>query len=120
MAAILIVEDEADLRELYRLALESAGHVILGCTENPEDPLRAGRPPQAPDLVILDERLGQRSGTNYLARFRAAFPRARMVLVTADPEAVQSALRQGFDVAARKPVTLRRLVEEVGVLLGKN
>jgi hypothetical protein len=43
-----------------------------------------------------------------------------MVLVTADPEAVQSALRQGFDVAARKPVTLRRLVEEVGVLLGKN
>jgi DNA-binding response OmpR family regulator len=118
MAAILIVEDEADLRELYRLALEAAGHVILGCTENPEEPLRSDPSPRAPDLVILDERLGSRSGSEYLARFRAAFPGARMLLVTADPEAIQGALRRGFDIAARKPITLCSLVEEVDTLLG--
>lgn len=113
------MEDEADLRELYRLSLEAAGHRILGSTENPEEPL--GDPDLcAPDLVILDERLGIRYGTDYLSRYRSAFPAARILLVTADPDAVRGALRRGFDDATRKPVTLRRLVADVGALLERS
>ena len=120
MAGILILEDEADLRELYRLSLEAAGHEILASTGDPEEPLRLPAGGRVPDLVILDERLGSSSGTAYLDRFRSAFPGARILLVSADPEAVRHALRSGVDEATRKPVTLRRLVENVDALLHRH
>ncbi len=74
MARILIVEDEADIGELYRLALEAAGHAVVGVYADPGTPLNErGRLP-APDLVILDERLGIHSGSEYLSKYRQAFP----------------------------------------------
>lgn len=117
MARILIVEDEPDLGELYRLALESAGHTVLGIYADPATPLTQQNSFPAPDLVILDERLGVRSGTSFVPEYRRTFRNARFMLVSADLDAVREAQKNGFDEAKRKPVTFRHLVENVAHLL---
>ncbi len=117
MANILIVEDEIDIAELYRMFLESAGHRIVGIYADPVAALSGGATMDRPDLVILDERLGSRSGTDYLAEFRRTFRNSRLLLVSADPDAVNGAETRGFDEAKRKPVTFRHLIENIAGLL---
>ena len=63
MATVLILEDDPDLAELYRRSLADAGHRVVGVEGHPRDVL--GRP-EAPDLIILDERLGAISGLRAL------------------------------------------------------
>jgi DNA-binding response OmpR family regulator len=117
MANILIVEDEGDIAELYRLFLQSEGHTVVGVYADPNEALGEAGRRAAPDLVILDERLGGRSGSAYLPDFRAAFRGSKVLLVSADPDAVRDAERTGFDEGKRKPVTLRHLLENISGLL---
>ena len=117
MAGILIVEDEPDLAEVYRLTLEGAGYTILGIYADPAPALEAREKLGMPDIIILDERLGLKSGTEQLARFRDSCPGARIVLISADPDAVQAAEHIGFDEGKCKPVTMRRLLENFAGLL---
>ena len=117
MARILVIEDNTDLAELYRLSLEGAGHEVLGVFDEPEVALAWSDPGVPADLVILDERLGNRSGSTYVEPFRRVFPAARFLLVSADPDAVELAARRGFDEAKRKPVTLSHMVENIRELL---
>jgi DNA-binding response OmpR family regulator len=119
MASIMIVEDEPDIAELYRLFLESASHKIVGIYADPTEALSQVGLEGFPDLVILDERLGARSGTAYLQSFREIFRGSRLLLVSADNEAVSKAEELGFDEAKRKPVTLRHLLENIAGLLSR-
>ena len=117
MARILIVEDEGDIAELYRLFLQTEGHTVVGVYSDPNEALEEASRRAAPDLVILDERLGARSGSAYLPDFRAAFRGSKVLLVSADPDAVREAERTGFDEGKRKPVGLRHLLENIAGLL---
>ena len=117
MPGILIVEDEPDLAEVYRLTLEGAGYTILGIYADPGPALEAREQIGTPDIIILDERLGLKSGTEQLAGFRDAYRGARIVLISADPDAVQAVEDIGFDEGKCKPVTMRRLLENFAGLL---
>jgi DNA-binding response OmpR family regulator len=117
MAKILVIEDNADLAEIYRLSLEAAGHEVIGVFEEPDLAVARSDPSDPADLVILDERLGGRSGTSFVEPLRKIYPAARFLLVSADPEAVEAACRRGFDEAKRKPVTLSHMVENIRGLL---
>jgi DNA-binding response OmpR family regulator len=117
MPGILIVEDEPDLAEIYRLTLEGAGYTILGIYADPAPALEASGQIETPDIIILDERLGMKSGTEELSRFRDAFRGARIVLISADPDAVRAAEEVGFDEGKCKPVTMRKLLENFEGLL---
>jgi DNA-binding response OmpR family regulator len=117
MAKILIVEDEPDIGELYRLSLEAAGHSIVAIYEDPAEPLKDVLTLPAPDLVIMDERMGVHTGSEYLTKYRVAFRNARILLVSADLDSVKEALARGFDKAKRKPITLRHLVENIADML---
>ncbi|MBV8878403.1 MAG: response regulator [Planctomycetaceae bacterium] len=119
MANILIVEDEADIAELYRLFLEGAGHRILGVYADPIEALAQQGRMRELDLVILDERLGVRSGSSFLRSFREIFRGSKLLLVSADPDAVGCAESLGFDEAKRKPVTLKHLIENIESLLSR-
>jgi DNA-binding response OmpR family regulator len=119
MANILIVEDEGDIAELYRMFLEAAGHRVVGSYSDPAEALNRGDLAAAPDLVILDERLGARSGSAYLPSFRNVYQGSRVLLVSADPEAVREAESVGFDEGKRKPVSFRHLLENIAGLLSR-
>ena len=64
MAKILIVEDEPNLSDLYRLELEELGHHVTTCADG-ESALQAAREGIF-DLVILDIKLPKREGTEVL------------------------------------------------------
>ena len=119
MPGILIVEDDADIAEVYRLTLEGAGYSILGIYADPARALAERDKIGAPDLVILDERLGLKSGTEHVRLYREAFGDARILLISADPDAVRDAEALGFDEGKYKPVPLRHLLENIAGLLAR-
>lgn len=122
MANILIFEDETDLAELYRLELEDRGHRVLGIYDDPGDVIQPKPGPRllmSPDLIVLDERLGTVSGTKFLSRLRKAYPGVRIIVVSADPDAIEWSQGHGADAVARKPVLLKRLAENIESVLAK-
>lgn len=118
MARILIIEDEIDLANLYRMALERRGHRVLGTFDDPGEAVAAGAVPEPPDLVLLDERLHGLSGTSHLGAIRAAYPGACVVLATADPEVAVRGGELGVDDVVRKPFSVRDLAARIDRLTG--
>lgn len=110
MARIVVVEDEIDQAELYRMALEGAGHAVvtLDDFQDVAGPVH---------LVILDERLGGRSGSALIPVIRASHPAARILILTADPDVAEAAVGKGADEGRMKPMRLAELVAGVEALL---
>jgi two-component system response regulator VanR len=123
MARILIIEDEPDVADLYRLTLEIEGHEVVAVHQDPREIL-PGRAETAdslpePDLIILDERLKGLSGTEYLPRIRSTYPEARILVATADPDIGSWAVTNGADEVRHKPFTMQQLRENVASLLAR-
>lgn len=112
MARIVVIEDEADQAELYRMALEAAGHeiVILDDFQSVAGDVH---------LVILDERLRGRSGSALIPRIRESWPGARILILTADPDVAEAAVEKGADEGRMKPLRLAQLVTGVEALLAR-
>jgi len=122
MARILIFEDETDIAELYRLELEDRGHEVLGIHADPEEVLQPREGMlllQNPDMILLDERLGSLSGVKYLKKLRKLFPTARVLVVSADPDALERGLSNGADGVAKKPLLLKRLAQDIEAVLAR-
>lgn len=118
MATIVIIEDEPDIVTLYRSVLERAGHQVVGAWGHPDELLAWAESAPAPDLLILDERLHGASGVAYLPALRQRLPALRVLVATADPNAMGEAMRLGAEGVLKKPFPLRRLVEHVAALVG--
>ena len=116
MAKILILEDDPDIAELYRQCLVGAGYEVVGIGA---DPLSAMAGP-APDVILLDERLGPLSGSRAIPDLRRAFPAARIVLATADEDAAERGRARGADGVETKPFTLDRLIRDLAALLARD
>ncbi len=66
---ILVVEDEADIRELLRYSLNQEGFAVEEAADGAEALERIAR--RAPDLVMLDLMLPRMSGLEICRRLRA-------------------------------------------------
>ncbi len=122
MSKILIFEDETDIAELYRMELEGRGHEVIGIHIDPDEVLQPREGLTlvlSPDLILLDERLGNLSGVKYLKKLRRAFPAARIIVVSADPDALEWGLNNGADGIARKPLLLKRLALDIEAVLAR-
>jgi CheY-like chemotaxis protein/DNA-binding CsgD family transcriptional regulator len=69
MATVLVVDDEADLRELVRLNLSLDGHRVVGAADGDEALNLAGR--ENPDVILLDIMMPRRDGWDTLAAIKA-------------------------------------------------
>jgi DNA-binding response OmpR family regulator len=111
--SILVVEDDADIRETVALALREAGYRVA-CAENGEAALAAlGR--ELPRLVLLDLMMPVMDGWEFRGRQRA-MPGARdvpVVILSAGGQVEKKA--QNLQAAGwlRKPVRLETLLAEV-------
>src|SRR5690242_1508002 len=56
MTTVLLIEDDLDIRETLRLALEDAGYVVLEAQDSP-DGLLALREASCPQVVLVDHLL---------------------------------------------------------------
>jgi DNA-binding response OmpR family regulator len=106
MTTILVVEDDPDMRAIYRLGLETAGFAILEAT-SAGDALDVART-QMPQLVVADLLLGADSGAD-LCRALRRDPLLRsipIVVVSGMPgEAARAAVRDAApDAVLAKPL----------------
>ena len=116
---ILIVDDEADIRELLAGFLGKNGYRT---TDVPSmtDALRsiAKDPPQ---LVISDLQLEDSDGLDMIGKLKETLPDTPMMLLTGvllDPHVVREILGGRVAAYLQKTVTLARILEEVRLLIG--
>jgi CheY-like chemotaxis protein len=111
--AILVVDDDADIREAITLALEMQGFRVLTAS-NGQDCLRQLRGDSGPSLVLLDLMMPRMNGWEVCAEM-AADPRLRDMPVVVLTGGLWAA-RDDLPVAAflRKPIDLDTLVRVVG------
>ncbi len=115
--SILIIEDDADIRESLQLALESAGYTI-DVAGNGEEGLRKLQAIDRPALILLDLMMPIMNGLEFLAARRAdqALASIPVVLVTAYGHLGDHAT----DLAGlvRKPIDLDELLRIVSQYCG--
>ncbi len=118
MAEILIVDDETSLLNSLGFALRAEGFTVTGASTG-EAGLAAARDGH-PALVLLDLRLPDGSGLDFLDRLRAAHPDLPVVMISAhgDTRAAVQAVKRGAYDYLTKPfdlddllVTLRSALE---------
>lgn len=119
MAKILFVEDEPDIRDLVRMALEDEHGVTLA--ETAEEGLRRAAE-DAPDLILMDVSLGGAfDGLEATRRLRAdpSFDATPIIALTAHamPGDRERVLSAGCDEHWPKPITdllaFRRMIARV-------
>jgi len=115
---ILIVDDDVEIVESIRVALESLGYQILIARDGNQGLALADA--EDPDLVILDMMMPKRSGFLVLEKLRQTrkVP-VRVIMITANEGSRHKAYAEmlGVDDYIRKPFAMDRLIESVQRLL---
>jgi CheY-like chemotaxis protein len=111
---VLIIEDNRDAREMFRIMLELFGHEVLEAEEGLGGLalLKAVRP----DIAVIDVGLPGLNGYEIARRFRAESPdadRVKLVALTGygTPEARERSRQAGFHHHLIKPVSAETLQE---------
>jgi two-component system alkaline phosphatase synthesis response regulator PhoP len=116
---ILVVDDEADIRELVRLNLAREGYEVLDC-ESGEQALSMARS-KSPDLIVLDLMLPGIDGLEVCKKLKAdpkTAPIPIVILTAKGEEAdVVAGLEVGADDYVAKPFSGKVLVARVRRLL---
>ena len=112
---VLLVEDEAPVREFVRRTLELAGYKVLEA-QNPNEALKtleliAGRV----DLVLTDVVMPGMSGRMMAERLTSRYPRLRILFMSGNAEIVDllTRARDVRGVMLSKPFTPAVLIERV-------
>lgn len=113
-ARILLVEDDGNLLDAYRVVLSAAGLEVATAStaETASERLRD----DPADVVVLDLGLPDLSGPELVARLRREAPGARLVVLTGrtGEEIRARCAAAGADDFLVKPVSGSELAEELG------
>jgi DNA-binding response OmpR family regulator len=116
---ILVVDDEATLRETLADGLEAEGYVVLQAADGREaiDAFRRSRP----DLILLDLMLPEISGTEVCRIIRAESD-VPILMLTAKSAEVDKVvgLELGADDYVTKPFSFRELLARIRALLRRS
>lgn len=110
---VLLIEDNRDAREMFRVMLELAGHEVLEAEDGVSglELLKSVRP----DVAVIDVGLPGLDGYEIARRFRAEPDSSHVMLVAltgyGTPEARERSHKAGFDHHLIKPVNTEALQE---------
>jgi len=114
---ILVIDDEKHIRMLYQEELEDAGYAVV--TSDGEEPILELLEREAPQVVILDIRLGpDRSGLDLLQRIRSRKEHVPVILSTAYDSFQHDLKSIAADYYVVKSVDLTELKNKVALALG--
>ncbi len=118
---ILLVDDEAQIRDVFRLVLETNGYYVHEAA-NGKDALEVLHKGSI-DLVITDLNMPIMDGLALITRMVTEYPLTRVLVVSADEGALEEiswfrlvTRLSGFD-KMRKPLMIRELLRKVEKLL---
>ena len=122
MARILVVDDDADIRFVARLALKRGKHEVV-LAEGGRAALAHLDTGAACDLILCDRMMPEMSGIETLVEVRKRADRAGTPFIfltaKAQKEEVEEGLRLGATRYLTKPFEPRDLLAEVNGLLGR-
>jgi len=121
VADILLVEDEANARQVLTLGLEGRGHIVAEAAD-PEE-AQALLESRGFDIVLTDLRMnGYDAGIDVVRMAVDLCPRARVLLLTAyaSAETAVEAMRQGAFDYLTKPVSSEELGQAIERALAEN
>jgi DNA-binding response OmpR family regulator len=115
---ILLVDDDHEIIESMRIALEARGYQILVARDGNQGLAMAER--EDPDLMILDMMMPKRSGFLVLEKLRRT-KNMPVIMITANEGSRHKAYAEmlGVEDYLRKPFGMDRLLESVQKLLTK-
>ncbi|HMC09966.1 MAG TPA: response regulator transcription factor [Pirellulaceae bacterium] len=115
---VLLVDDDPEIIEAIRYALEAKGFQIFIARDGNQGLAMAER--EDPDLVILDMMMPKRSGFLVLEKLRRTRPvPVRVIMITANEGSRHKAYAEmlGVDDYIRKPFAMDKLIDAVQRLL---
>ena len=118
MHTILIVEDDADIREILSFNVENAGYAVLSAASAEEaDELVKGA-----SLILLDVMLPGISGYQYAKNLRSAGNDIPVIFLTA--RTAENDLLTGFSAGAddyiSKPFSINEVLARIKAVLGRS
>jgi DNA-binding response OmpR family regulator len=116
---VLLVDDDAEIIESMRYALEAKGYEVLVARDGNQGLAMAET--ENPDLLILDMMMPKRSGFLVLEKLRRSRPvPMRIIMITANEGSRHKAYAEllGIDDYIRKPFAIDRLLDSAARLLG--
>jgi len=118
MALIAVVDDEKDACGLMRRILSAMGHQVEAFTAAGET--ISWLKGHIPDLILLDIRLRDCQGLQFLEFLRQSHPGVKVMVVTGSPsfETAERALALGAEDYLVKPLEIADLEERVNKALG--
>ncbi len=113
---ILIADDDPDIRDVLRIALEQAGHQTIEAADGDECLVLHHR--QKPDLIVLDIGMPERDGLDVCRELRKTSD-VPVLFLTARADEVDRivGLELGADDYVSKPFSPRELVARVKAIL---
>ena len=116
MALVLVVDDELEIREVLREALESAGHTVLEAGDGREA-LRLFNE-RRPMLVITDIVMPRRSGIDLVLELSRATPAPKMIAMSGvtGPRFLEASREANVARTFVKPFDIREVVRAVAEL----
>ena len=123
MTKVAIIDDECDIADIVKLALEQSGYEAVSLCQDTSDAIHFIKESQ-PELVMLDLRMPQVSGWIILEQLRsnAETSQIPVVLTTGMPEDTIEAshvLKEGQTELLLKPFDLDDLVNKVQHMIGE-
>jgi DNA-binding response OmpR family regulator len=117
---ILIIDDEENIRRMFRLTLETAGYQVGEATDGHEGLVAFGDG-KGWDAVLLDQKMPGLDGLEVLRRIKEHPAGARVIMVTAfaSIELAVDAMKLGATDFVRKPMTPDILRSAVAAALEK-
>jgi len=121
MSKILIIDDDASLREVIRVSLEAYGYEVIEADGGLSGvPLACA---ELPDLILCDVRMEKMDGYRTLAALRQENSTAPIPCILMTGQADKAGMRQGMELGAddylAKPFTVPELLASVEARLRK-
>ncbi len=110
---IVVVDDEPTIVLMCRRVLESQGHAVQGFTDVRTALARLEA--EAADLLVVDYKMPELNGIEFVRRVWAVRPGLRVVMITAHGtrEVIEQATQSGVKIVVLKPFTPSELAQGV-------
>jgi len=114
---VLIVDDDASIRESIRKVLKGAGYEVATAADG--DEATAKFVPEEIDLLLLDLNLRSQSGWDVFERLTTQYPTLPVIVITGLPDQYQTALAAGVGALIEKPIEVSALLKTMSDLLAE-
>jgi CheY-like chemotaxis protein len=111
--SVLIIDDDKELRSIYRVILERQGYLIYEAANGAEALKFLAN--QTPDIIVIDMLMPMLGGDATMQRIQQmpSLSRTRIVILTAYPRFRESALHFQVDQFLVKPIEPDDLVQAI-------